>query len=101
MKLLIVLKTNTAAEKNEGIALLKSVFDDQNEKSRKKYNELKNTKDLKITYLIKEIPGIYINQKNISDSQLICQHNAGFANCKTRNIYHYPYNSWWMAFLSG
>ena len=36
----------------------------------KKYNELKNTKDLKITYLIKEIPGIYINQKNISDSHL-------------------------------
>jgi hypothetical protein len=36
----------------------------------KKYNELKNTKDLKITYLIKEIPGIYINQKNISESHL-------------------------------
>jgi hypothetical protein len=36
----------------------------------KKYNELKNVKDLKVTFLMKEIPGIYINQKTISKSHL-------------------------------
>ena len=36
----------------------------------KKYNELKNVKDLKITYLTKEIPGINLTQKNMSESHL-------------------------------
>lgn len=36
----------------------------------KKYNELKNIKELKISYLIKEIPGLYVNQKIISESHL-------------------------------
>jgi hypothetical protein len=35
----------------------------------KKYNELKNVKDLKITYLIKEIPGVY-TKTNISEAHL-------------------------------